>query len=127
QTALAARPLVKAWSVAELVPLVERGLNGPRDRERGHRLFGEVACAACHRFRDEGGSVGPDLTGVAGRFNVHDLLEAIVEPSKVISDQYAAIVIRKKNGSVVRGRVGNLSGPTVHVVEDMLEPGKFTR
>jgi putative heme-binding domain-containing protein len=127
QTALAARPLVKAWTVAELVPLVEQGLSGPRDLERGHRLFGEVACAACHRFRDEGGSVGPDLTGVAGRFGVHDLLEAIIEPSKVISDQYAAIVIHKKDGSVVRGRVGNLSGPTVHVVEDMLEPGKFTR
>ncbi len=127
QTTLAARPLVKAWTVSELVPIVERGLNGQRDLERGHRLFGEVACAACHRFRDEGGSVGPDLTGVAGRFNVHDLIEAIVEPSKVISDQYAAIVIRKKDGAVVRGRVANLNGPVVQVVEDMLDPGKFTR
>jgi hypothetical protein len=44
----------------------------------------------------------------------------------VISDQYAAIVIRKKNGEVV-GRVANLNGPVVQVVEDMLEPGKFTR
>lgn len=127
QAILAARPLVKAWTVNELVPIVERGLTGQRDLERGRRLFGEVACAACHRFRDEGGSVGPDLTGVAGRFNVHDLLTAIVEPSKVISDQYAAIVIRKKNREVVRGRVGNLNGPVVQVVEDMLEPGKFTR
>jgi putative heme-binding domain-containing protein len=127
QATLAARPLVKAWTVSELVPIVERGLNGPRDLERGHRLFAEVACAACHRFRDEGGSVGPDLTGVAGRFSVHDLIEAIVEPSKVISDQYAAIVIRKKDGAVVRGRVANLNGPVVQVVEDMLEPGKFTR
>ena len=127
QTTLAARPLVKAWTVAELVPLVERGLNAPRDLERGHRLYGEGLCAACHRFREEGGSVGPDLTGVAGRFNVHDLLEAIVDPSKVISDQYAAIVIRKKNGEVVRGRVANLNGPVVQIVEDMLDPGKFTR
>jgi putative heme-binding domain-containing protein len=127
QTTLAARAPVKAWTVSELVPLVERGLNETRDLERGHRLFGEVACAACHRFRDDGGSVGPDLTGVAGRFNVHDLLEAIIEPSKAISDQYAAIIIRKKNGEVVRGRVGNLNGPIVQVVEDMLEPGKFTR
>jgi len=41
------------------------------------------------------------LTGVAGRFSVRDLLESIVEPSKAISDQYGAIVIRKKNGDVV--------------------------
>lgn len=126
QTTLAARALVKAWTVSELVSIVERGLNGKRDLERGHRLYGEVACAACHRFRDDGGSLGPDLTGVAGRFSVHDLLEAIVEPSKAISDQYAAIVIRKKNGEVVRGRVANLNGPVVQVVQDMLEPGKFT-
>ena len=126
QTVLAARSPVKAWSVSELVPIVERGLRGERNVERGRRLYSEVACATCHRFADEGGSVGPDLTAVAGRFSVRDLIEAIVEPSKAISDQYAAIVIRKKNGEVVTGRVANLSGPIVQVVEDMLEPGKFT-
>ena len=55
-----------------------------------------------------------------------DLLEGIVEPSKAISDQYAAIVIRKKNGEMVTGRVANLNGPSVSLVEDMLEPGNFT-
>jgi putative heme-binding domain-containing protein len=126
QTVLAARSLVKGWTVNELVPIVERGLRGERNIERGRKLYSEVACATCHRFGDAGGSVGPDLTAVAGRFSVRDLLEAIIEPSKAISDQYAAIVIRKKNGQVVTGRVANLSGPIVQVVEDMLEPGKFT-
>jgi putative heme-binding domain-containing protein len=126
QTALAARSPVQAWTVDELVSIVETGLRGERNLERGRKLYSEVACAACHRFGDAGGSVGPDLTAVAGRFSVRDLLEAIVEPSKTISDQYAAIVIRKTSGEVVTGRVANLSGPTVQVVEDMLEPGKFT-
>ncbi len=126
QTVLAARSLVKVWTVDELVPLVERGLRGERNVERGRKLYSEVACATCHRFGDAGGSVGPDLTAVAGRFSARDLLEAIIEPSKAISDQYAAIVIRKKNGQVVTGRVANLFGPTVQVVEDMLDPGKFT-
>jgi putative heme-binding domain-containing protein len=126
RTVLAARSLVKVWTVNELVPIVERGLQSERNFARGRRLYSEVACAACHRFVDDGGSVGPDLTAVAGRFGVRDLLEAIIEPSKAISDQYAAIVIRKKSGEVVTGRVANLSGPTVQVVEDMLEPGKFT-
>ena len=74
----------------------------------------------------EGGGVGPDLTAVAGRFSVRDLLESIVEPSKVISDQYGAVVIAKTNGQVVTGRVGNLSGDTLNVIEDMFDPGHFT-
>lgn len=124
--ALAARSLVRQWTADELVPIVERGLRGGRNFERGRSLYSQVACASCHRFVDDGGSVAPDLTAVAGRFGVRDLLEAIVLPNKAISDQYAAIVIRKKNGEVVTGRVANLGGPIVSVVADMLEPGKFT-
>ena len=126
QQVLAARTFVKDWTVDELVPLVERGLTSGRNFERGRSLYGAVACAACHRFVDDGGSVAPDLTSVAGRFGVRDVLEAIIEPSSAISDQYAAIVIRKKNGEVVTGRVANLNGPRVSVVENMLEPGRFT-
>jgi putative heme-binding domain-containing protein len=124
--ALAARPLVKEWKLAEVLPAVESSLKGGRDFDRGRQLYGAVACAACHRFANEGGSVGPDLTGVVGRFGLKDLLEAVVEPSKVISDQYQAINIHLKNGEIITGRVGNLSGANVNVVEDMFDPGRMT-
>jgi putative heme-binding domain-containing protein len=123
---LAARALVKEWKLDELVPVVETGLKGTRNFERGRQLYGAVGCAACHRFVNEGGSVGPELTGVVGRFSVRDLLESIVQPSKVISDQYAAIIIRKKDGDTVIGRVGNLSAANLNVVEDMFDPGRMT-
>jgi putative heme-binding domain-containing protein len=123
---LAARKPVREWTLAELVPVVERGLGERRDLDRGRRLYGTAACAACHRFGREGGGVGPDLTAVAGRFNVRDLLEAIVEPSKVISDQYAAVSIAKKDGQVVTGRVGNIFGDSLSVIEDMFDPGRST-
>jgi putative heme-binding domain-containing protein len=126
QELLAARKFVKAWTVSELIPIVERGLAGGRNFEQGRRLYGAVACAACHRFDQEGGLVGPDLSGVAGRFSARDLLEATVEPSKVISDQYAAITILKKNGQVVTGRVANLSGNSLQIVQDMFAPGNMT-
>src|SRR5439155_14880025 len=123
---LSARPLVKEWKLEELVPVVERGLKSKRNFERGRQLYGAVGCAACHRFVNEGGSVGPELTGVVGRFSVHDLLESIVEPSKVISDQYEAINIRKKDGETISGRIANLNAATVNVVEDMFDPGRMT-
>src|SRR5437667_997881 len=126
QELLAGRQIVKEWAVDQLVPIVERGLKGGRNFERGRNLFGAVGCASCHRFDNDGASVGPDLTSVSGRFSVRDLLESIVEPSKAISDQYGAIVIRKKNGDVVSGRVGNLSGEDLMVIENMFAPNDFT-
>src|SRR5207245_6839918 len=78
------RPFVKNWTLDELTPLVETKMV-QRDFDRGRKLFAEAQCFACHRFDNEGGANGPDLTGTAGRFSVRDLLESIVEPSKVIS------------------------------------------
>ena len=124
--ALATRPFVRDWKLDELLPKVQAGLKGGRNFERGRQLFSTVACSACHRFVNEGGSVGPDLTGVAGRFSLHDLLESVVEPSKIISDQYQAINIHLKNGDSISGRVGNLNGSDINVIEDMFEPGNMT-
>ena len=44
----------------------------------------------CQRRRRD----GPDLTSLAGRFSARDILESVLEPDKVISDQYAAIVVQ---------------------------------
>jgi putative heme-binding domain-containing protein len=118
------RPFVKAWSVDELVPLVNGSATG-RDRERGRVLFAAAKCFACHRFNDEGGAQGPDLSGVAGRFSVHDLLESIIVPSKMISDQYEAVTIATRDGRVVTGRIVNLHGETFHISPDMLDPNRL--
>src|SRR5207253_1574182 len=98
------RPFVKEWKVDELAPVVTNGL-AKRDFDRGRRLFGEANCFACHRFDNEGGAQGPDLTVVSGRFSVRDLLESIIEPSKEISDQYAAVTITTTDGKAVTGRI----------------------
>jgi putative heme-binding domain-containing protein len=85
-----------------------------------------VGCFNCHRFAGDGGAVGPDLTGIGGRFSPKDLLESIIEPSKEVSDQYAPIVITKKNGDTVTGRVANLNEEVMMIMEDMSAPGDFT-
>jgi putative heme-binding domain-containing protein len=87
-------------------------------------MFAAANCFACHRFASEGGSFGPDLSGLAGRFSAKDLLESVVDPSKVISDQYQAVVIRKTDGQIVTGRIINLSGDGMTVNTDMLNPGQ---
>ncbi len=119
------RKLVKEWKLAELEPLVKEGLTG-RDFQKGRKLFGEAKCFACHRFDNQGGAIGPDLTALSGRFNVHDLMESIIEPSKVISDQYAGVVIATTDGEVVTGRIVNLKEGKLMINTNMLDPNAQT-
>jgi putative heme-binding domain-containing protein len=120
------RPFVKDWTVEELVPIVEKGLAG-RDVARGHRLFAESGCSSCHRCNNEGGPLGPDLTGVAGRLSVHDLLESIIEPSKVIADEYATQVIATIDGDRLEGRTVGADGDNLWVITNMLDPSQITK
>lgn len=115
------RPFVKDWTMDELLPLVQNSLSD-RDFDRGRKMFAAANCYGCHRFNNEGGAVGPDLSGLAGRFSPRDMLEAIIEPSKVISDQYAAVQIITVDGRVIVGRIVNLAGDSFRVNTNMLDP-----
>ena len=117
------RRFVKKWTLDALVPPVESGLKG-RNYDRGRTMFATAKCFSCHRFNNEGGGLGPDLSGIAGRFNTRDLLESIVLPSKVISDQYAAVVIATTDGRVVTGRIVNLHNDNLAINTDMLDPNR---
>lgn len=119
------RPLFREWTVDDLIADVEAGLSG-RSFDNGRRMFQVTACFKCHRFAGDGGIVGPELTSVARRFNARSLLESIIEPSKVVSDQYEATMFVLESGQQVIGRVVNLNNDTIMVSENMLEPGKLT-
>jgi putative heme-binding domain-containing protein len=119
------RDFVKKYTADELVPIVEKGLV-KRDFDKGRNLFGEMKCFVCHRFNNEGGGMGPDLTAISGRFGTRDLLEKVITPSKNISDQYAAIVVTTTDGKQVVGRVVNLFGDNIVVNTDMLDSNKLT-
>lgn len=73
--------------------------------EAGRPIY-EKVCAACHRFGEAiGKDVGPDLSTIASRFKKRDVLESILWPSKVISDQYKSELFEMKDGSVMSGVV----------------------
>lgn len=116
------RPFVKSYTVDDLVPVIESKLTaGSRDFDSGRRLFGEVACAVCHAYGYEGGTVGPDLTGSGGRYSVRDLLESIIEPSKVISDQFAAMEFHLKDGRSITGRIANMNSEQITISQNMFD------
>jgi putative heme-binding domain-containing protein len=85
-------------------------------------MFAAASCYACHHFAGEGGAVGPDLTGLAGRFNPRDVLESVMQPSKTISDQYAGSVVVTTTGKVIVGRVTNYEGDEITINTNMQDP-----
>ncbi len=115
------REFVKEWTMEELTPLLSEKLHD-RDFDNGRRMFGAASCFACHRFDQQGGAMGPDLSALAGRFSPRDILESIIDPSKAISDQYAAVQIVTVEGKVIVGRIVNLAGNTYRINTDMLNP-----
>jgi len=72
---------------------------------RGRAVFAKAKCASCHRFGSQGESLGPDLTKVARRFQRREILESILYPSQVISDQYVSKTVHTLDGKSVTGVV----------------------
>jgi putative heme-binding domain-containing protein len=71
---------------------------------RGRELY-EDLCAACHVFGDIGTSVGPDLTTLSSRFRKSDVLDSVLWPSRIISDQYSVTVLELVDGTYASGVV----------------------
>ena len=109
----------KDWKVADLADKLDAvGQANNRDLLRGREIFTSAACFACHHFGATGGSVGPDLTAVSSRFSRKDILEAIIEPSKVISEQYLAFTFTLKDGKILFGQVAGDNGASVDIIVD---------
>ena len=78
------------WSYEELLTFLEGPAGKTGDPARGEQIFAKAQCAACHRMGNRGESVGPDLSAISLRFTRKEILESIVYPNHVISDQYAS-------------------------------------
>ena len=111
------------WTLEELSAAAQTGLKG-RSFENGRKMFTAAACYTCHRFGNAGGMTGPDLTGAGGRYSPHDLLDNIINPSKVINEQFVPIIVTKNDGSVMSGVVVNLSGDGVTLNTDLTDPNQ---
>jgi putative heme-binding domain-containing protein len=90
----------RPWTLDEALSLAQRG---KADFENGRSLFFSTGCGACHRLGGMGGGVGPDLTSIPNKFDERYLLESIIDPSKVISDQYNSSIVTLTDGTQLMG------------------------
>ena len=123
--AMAGRTFVKNWELEELSKSASSGLKG-RNFQVGQKMFAAGGCYACHRFGNQGGMNGPDLTGSGGRYSPHDLLEQIMYPSKEINEQFVPTFVTLKSGEALSGVVVNLNGDRVTLNTDLYNPNQRT-
>lgn len=116
----------KHWSMASLKlsnqekvaesQRIKRVIAGGGDVAKGKALFAQ-RCAACHILFDEGGKIGPDLTGYE-RANPDFWLLGILDPSAEIREGYGAYTVRLKGGQTLMGILAQQDANNV-AVQDM--------
>lgn len=115
----------RPWTVDEVLAAAGKGLASGRNYDAGQRAFAAARCVVCHRYGDDGGSTGPDLTQAGGRFQVKDMVEALVLPSKVVSDQYRGSIVTTTDGRSHSGRIVKEGRDSIVIVTDPEDSTKY--
>ena len=81
---------------------------------QGKKLFGE-SCGKCHVLFEQGGKIGPDLTGYK-RDDLRGILLNVVNPSAEIREGYENYLIRTLDGRMLSGFIAD-QDPQVVVIK----------
>ena len=101
----------RAAVVERLLPLAkEKG-----DAARGKEVY-NASCAVCHKFGEEGGKVGPDLTGIGSRDRADILLE-ILDPNRSVEANYRLWTVTTKDGNTYAGRLEAETQTTIELLD----------
>jgi putative heme-binding domain-containing protein len=83
-------------------------MNQKGDAAAGRKIFAlenGAGCIKCHKVGNEGGDIGPALSGIASKYDRTKLIESVLYPSRQIFDGYQQTIIRTKKGRVEAGAV----------------------
>ncbi|HEX8296904.1 MAG TPA: c-type cytochrome [Chthoniobacteraceae bacterium] len=112
-----ARTFQKAWTTSDFATELTSTFTA-RNFARGKEIYASTQCLQCHHMGADGGNVGPDLTAVGNRFSRRDLLEAILEPSKAISEQYASYLLTSRSGETLMGQIAEENNDALTLIVD---------
>jgi putative heme-binding domain-containing protein len=103
------------WDLEQLLEYITSKDGKFGDPLAGKAVFAKAQCAACHRYGREGQTVGPDLTNVAKRFTKREILEAVLFPSHMVSDQYRSRKVLTLDGRTHTGLVSDAGDGTLNI------------
>jgi putative heme-binding domain-containing protein len=114
------RSFVRTWTTGDLGDAAD-GLRG-RSIEQGKQVFESAGCIKCHRMKDAGSVVGPELTRISERFRGKKLLQQILEPSVEVNKQYQTWVAVLNDGRLISGLKQEQTDAHVTLLPNPLKP-----
>lgn len=98
------RVSVDATALRNRLQQLKPALTGGDPKAGRELFFGTKAiCSTCHRIKDQGGLIGPNLSQIGAIRAREDLLESIVFPSASIARGYETLVVVTKQGKTITG------------------------
>ena len=91
------------YSTEQIAAFIEG--NGLGDPHAGHDVFASAQCSSCHQFNGKGQGIGPDLTSIASRFSIREMIDATIDPHKSVATRYQAKTIITEDGQQITGLV----------------------
>ena len=107
----------RAWTLADARSQATRFKEANFDN--GRSLYFAANCGKCHRHNGLGGNIGPDLTSIPNKFDINYVIDHIINPSKIISDQYQSSIVLTADGRTLTGLVSEADGELVIYPADL--------
>lgn len=114
------RRFVRSWTLEDLQD--DADLLTGRAYEKGKAVFAQAGCSKCHRVRDDGSPLGPELTQIADRFRGTRLLQHVLEPSFEINKQFQTWVAVMTDGRAIAGLLTEQNTDTITMLPNPLRP-----
>ncbi len=101
-------PGLQSGPAAEREAYARHALSNGGDTARGRAVFEDekgAGCVRCHRARGRGGTIGPDLSSIGGKYAREHLIESVLEPSRQIVEGYRSTILELDDGRVLTGLI----------------------
>ena len=95
---------------------------------RGKQLFeNKGGCLSCHRVKNTGSRVGPNLTEIGANRRGVELERALVDPNSAAAPQNRMVRVVTKDGATVTGRLLNIDTFTIEMLDSNENLRSFVR
>lgn len=115
----------RVWKVEDLEPRLAEVARG-RSFEKGKSAAVAAQCVFCHTMSPDrslpAGLFGPELVQVSARFGRRDLLDHIINPSKIVDEKFRFVRVMCADGSSVQGSLESEDDERVILKPNPLSP-----
>jgi putative heme-binding domain-containing protein len=124
-TAMPANSSINDFQAATIVVYLRSFADNPSrpsalggDPARGKELFEtKGGCLSCHRVKDSGSRLGPNLSDIGANRRTVELERSLVDPNTDAAPQNRMIRVVSKDGSTVTGRLLNIDTFSIQLLD----------